>query len=614
MPALKLGKNMDSFTAQRHLNRATQDLSKTFQRLSSGLRINSAADDAAGLAISGKLKGNIRVYSQALRNANDAISTLNVADGALNQLDSITNRLGELANSAANGSYSLNQRISLDEEAKALTDEFNRIVNSTKFNKRTVLDQSMSDVRIQLGYGLNESISIALAEKLKRTANTELDFTSSTTATGAISFAKSGDFNGDGRDDIVIAQSLGGISVRLGQSDGTFGAATIYNSGTSPTAVEVADLNGDGRLDIISQTTSTTRYYIGNGDGTFAAATSLTSAASGTGVVAADINGDGAKDIVVRETGALRVFLNQGNGTFDGGSSYTRSVGTATTAMVAGDFNGDGRDDIATLGGTTLYTLLGQANGSLSTEQSYTSGGSVVGGLATGDLDHDGSLDLVVAIGAVTTNSVKIFNGVGDGSFSAGNTHSMNSSSQIAVADVSGDGNLDIIGNQGSLLKNDGSGGFSSVTYNGSPNVAHNRISTGDYNGDGMIDILLPSTSSGTLTGFIADTDYTTEIQRLNLTTQDEALASIDIVQELKNRLILERGAIGSSLSRLNSSLRTLGAIYENYSAAHSRITDVDVADETAKMIAAEIRQSAASAIIAQANQTPALVLQLLTA
>src|SRR5580693_958213 len=125
--SLTINTNVASLNAQRRLAESTASLQQSFERLSSGLRINTASDDAAGLAIASSLNVDSRVYSQGVRNTNDALSFYSIAEGALNSLVDITTRLKELAQQSSNGVLSFTQRKSLDAEAQALGKEYQRI-------------------------------------------------------------------------------------------------------------------------------------------------------------------------------------------------------------------------------------------------------------------------------------------------------------------------------------------------------------------------------------------------------------------------------------------------------------------------------------------------------
>ena len=131
---ISLGSNISSLQAQRRLNNSTDSLTKVYERLSSGQRINKASDDAAGLAIADSLRAQSRVASIAVRNANDGISTIAIADAALGEIGNVLSRLAELSEQSANGVYSTVQRSALSNEFVALGSEIERIANTTEFN------------------------------------------------------------------------------------------------------------------------------------------------------------------------------------------------------------------------------------------------------------------------------------------------------------------------------------------------------------------------------------------------------------------------------------------------------------------------------------------------
>jgi flagellin len=157
---IKIGKNILAENIVRNLTRNATDLSTVFERLSSGQRINKASDDPAGLAIASDLQVRTRIINQGLRNVNDGISFLAIAEGGLESLTEIITRQKELAGQAANGTYSLKQRQALDNEARALTDEYNRIVATTTFNGINVF--SAGDVVVQSGIGDVETTQIGI--------------------------------------------------------------------------------------------------------------------------------------------------------------------------------------------------------------------------------------------------------------------------------------------------------------------------------------------------------------------------------------------------------------------------------------------------------------------
>jgi len=149
--AITLGTNIASLQAQRRLGIATDALGSTYERLSSGQRINKASDDAAGLAIADALKADQRIAGVAIRNANDGISTIAIADSALGEIGNVLSRLSELSEQSANGTYSISQRSALQNEFTALGSEIERIAVTTEFNGVKLLSGGAS-VLLQVGF------------------------------------------------------------------------------------------------------------------------------------------------------------------------------------------------------------------------------------------------------------------------------------------------------------------------------------------------------------------------------------------------------------------------------------------------------------------------------
>ncbi len=159
--ALSIRTNIDSLVAQSNLRTSSNELSKSFERLSSGLRINSASDDPAGLALSAKLEADTRIATVAIRNANDGISVANVADSALSEVGNILNRMLELATQSANGTLVTSQRSALSSEFLALGSEIDRIAKTTTFNNISLLSNGRS-FAIQVGFDSSANSQITI--------------------------------------------------------------------------------------------------------------------------------------------------------------------------------------------------------------------------------------------------------------------------------------------------------------------------------------------------------------------------------------------------------------------------------------------------------------------
>lgn len=166
---LVINTNVASLNAQRQLVKSGDDMTTAMERLSSGRRINTAADDAAGLAISNRMTSQIRGLNQAIRNANDGISLIQTAEGALDETTNILQRIRELAIQSANGIYNAENRATLDAEVQQLILELDRISQTTTFNGQTLLDGSLGEVELQVGSASEETIGISIQAMDART-------------------------------------------------------------------------------------------------------------------------------------------------------------------------------------------------------------------------------------------------------------------------------------------------------------------------------------------------------------------------------------------------------------------------------------------------------------
>src|SRR5687767_8858058 len=159
--SLRIQNNVEAFNAQRNLVGNSDRLSKAMEKLSSGYRINRASDDAAGLAISEKLRGQIGGLSQASRNAQDAVSLVQTAEGALNEVHSMLQRVRELAVQYKNGTLSTNDRLSIQSEVNQLKAEIERIGTDTEFNSIELLNSASTTVSFQVGAADAQQITVS---------------------------------------------------------------------------------------------------------------------------------------------------------------------------------------------------------------------------------------------------------------------------------------------------------------------------------------------------------------------------------------------------------------------------------------------------------------------
>lgn len=641
MTGIAIGTNISSLRAQRQLGDASAQVSKVFERLSSGQRINRASDDAAGLAISTDLNTRTRVFTQALRNINDGQSLLAIADSTVEQLTNIVTRVRELSEQSANGTFSNTQRKSINDEAQALAKEYQRITQSASFNGTRLFDGSLANgLQLQLGYGSDGSILSSLGGKLGNGTFT------TTTYLGVDDYSSevaSGDLNGDGILDIVTSVygvATGSIAVRLGNTDGTFGTETIYAAeGSSSRAIALGDINGDGILDVASSGVQGGAGHVsirlGRGDGTFG--TLAEYSAEGTNsesVLLRDLNNDGNLDLVTAGVGAgagrASVRLGNGNGTFNGITSYLMESGNTYSATLA-DLNNDGIQDLLTVGdggGSGRLTVrLGVGDGTFGASTSYVNSSLNDYAVAVGDLNGDGILDVVTAGNNGSTAAAYIRLGTGSGSLSSATTFRTRNdynSFTLSLGDFNGDGNLDLVtggdripGGWLAVGLGSGNGTFSSIisaTISGSETVYGSTV--GDFNGDGVLDFILVGDSDTTVEKAFVYTSGTRDgispMLNFSLSSQSDALQSMALLDRNLSSLAKQRGVIGAFQSRLISAANTVRTTAENYETAGARIVDADVAEESAALIRSQVLQQAATSVLAQANQGPALVLKLL--
>jgi flagellin len=242
--------NLASLNSQRNLTTSQASLSTSLQRLSSGLRINSAKDDAAGLAISERFTSQIRGNTTAARNANDGISLAQTAEGGLSTAGDLLQRIRELAVQSANGTNSDSDRKSIQGEVSALSQELNRVANTTQFNGQNVLDGSLTASQFQVGANANQTINVGVqSAKATDIGNNTLAGVYGNTA-GSANLATNTAANGVTAQTLTVTSGSGtstAVDVKLADSAKKIAASVNALSGTSgvtATASTTATLSG----------------------------------------------------------------------------------------------------------------------------------------------------------------------------------------------------------------------------------------------------------------------------------------------------------------------------------------------------------------------------------
>jgi flagellin-like hook-associated protein FlgL len=628
--AITLGNNIPSLKALRELDKGTKAISKTFERLSTGLRINSASDDAAGLAISSSLMADVRIYSQGLRNISDGIGILDVAVGALEQLSIIATRQLELAEQSANGAYSNQQRTALNNEAQALNREYNRIVQTTSFNGERIFTTNGKSLGIFAGTESDALTTFDLGSELNQTVGTGTFGTGLTLThpSGTSSYAtRFIDINNDGNLDAINGSILNpSLSIAFGNGDGTFENEQAMPLALRARGIAGGDVNADGITDLviggILSTNNQAAIYLGNGDGTFRLdGLYLSNGAEGSNdrssIQLVDFNNDQKLDISIanNESGSVGILLGNGDGTF--GSVRTAFVGGTVYEHAIGDVNGDGVLDllIPRRGANDVVLMYGNGDGTFSTQTTF-SVSNFAGGAGIGDLNNDGKNDLVLA--SRNDATLYIHYNLGNGSFSTAQTLSTGTNAQeIKITDLNGDGALDIA-NLGrtngtvSFFLGTGTGSFSPRTTVSSGATVSQTFDLGDINNDGALDLLVASESTGDYFSFLALTQEVPTQSYVDISTMTLAKQSIDLFQEDLRRVSAEIGVIGAHRSRLETQYSAMTQMRDQYQIAESRVMSSDVAVDAAELTRLTIIRQLGVSLLAQNKLDAQLVLTLL--
>ncbi len=357
--AQAINTNVLSLNSQRNLSKSQSSLATSLQRLSSGLRINSAKDDAAGLAISDRMTSQIRGLGQAARNANDGISLSQTAEGALAQTGDLLQRMRELSIQSANATNSASDRQAIQAEVNQLVSEVDRVAGTTEFNGIKLLDGSFSSQSFQVGANSNQTIGVSISgAAAKDLANYTIDAKSSTTAnkgTGAVSAlaASAGAaFSVIAAQTLTISGSAGNTTVSVANKSSAAEVATSINDASASTGVTAK-----------ASTSLTLSGLVASGTVSF----NLSSGNSDTGAVAG-VNTTISAAVTTSDLSALVTEINKSTGktgvTASGsGASITLTQADGKTVNIADFANTDATGNLTVkgTGNTTGVALVATA-------------------------------------------------------------------------------------------------------------------------------------------------------------------------------------------------------------------------------------------------------------
>ncbi len=570
---MRIQHNIMAMNAYRNLGSNNSALSKNLEKLSSGYRINRAGDDAAGLAISEKMRAQITGLGVAQKNAEDGISLVQTAEGALTEVHDMLNRMAELATQSANGTYeSETDRSQLQKEVNQLKDEINRIADSANFNGIKLLDGSLSGGSEYANVTMSNSKAVK-GEYSLNAAGAVNNFRD----LGADDIGKSLNYNvtwvdGNGKEQTTT------VSLTYhGDQSGIDNSTVTKNYFTDNTGSKYYLSTATGNLTAADLTTAILNSL--KADDTFSANFDVSTSANGTLYMKAKVEGSAGAEV----TGAN--FTNNFTDAFVNSAGFqnpTTGAGQATTTVQSYDAlqkfdlakmtdklaaSTDEMDDLMAkvfeLNGHKF--LLLDSTDDLSNDTKKALDGDINLITTDGTLDQDAARLVATEITRVTGMQTEV--------------PKANDTSRDVVA-------TDII-------------------------FSNDKLSQGG----GTLDLQIGDTSDdfNQLSVAIEDTHVESlGLADLDIGDAEGAKAAIDIIKAAVNKVSDIRGTLGATQNRLDHTINNLSVMEENIQNAESSIRDTDVAEEMMDYTKNNILIQSAQAMLAQANQVPQGVLQLL--
>lgn len=602
--SLVVNTNIAAINSQRHLGKVNSKLAKSLERLSSGLRINKASDDAAGLAIAAKLGSQVKGLNQAIRNANNAITLVQTAEGGLNTITNILHRLRELAVQSSSDDNTSSDRANLATEADSLVAELTRQANVAEYNTSPLLNGSFSDKYFQVGANYSQNITFTIGDARAKSIGGRAQY-SADIANGTIN-ALNANF---GASEVKV----NGYGVAATSSaDDQYSVLEIMSNSVANVA---AGNSGVHSMIINDQAIA---YTLSNGD----------TAASVVDIIVSAINGASITNVSAFTIGStwgiratngvdLELAVQSAMALSAVGMNSMASIFGSTAATSAADqitYNGQS----SAVAKAVAINAVKASSGVTATAQANTvtgSGAVAAGTISSGDVYING-----VNIGAVTVtasdNTGALVSAINSVSSSTGVTAETDTEGKLVLTASDGR-NISVTTKDSSVWGylnletdsriNNTSVYRSTVQLNDDEEIALSGTLADLY--DGSNDYTKTTDTSNT----IAVDETTYNISSLSISTQSSAQAAILTIDAALDDVNGLRADIGAIQNRLEFTVANLEIASENMSASESRIVDADFAAETATFTKNQIMVQAATAILAQANTLPQLALQLLS-
>ncbi len=614
--------NIPSLNAQRNLNESQNSLSTALERLSTGLRINSAKDDAAGLAISSRFTTQINGLNQAVRNANDGISLAQTAEGSLNATSESLQRIRQLALQSGNSTNSSSDRAALNAEASALLAEVQRVAQTTQFNGTNLLDGSFTNGQFQVGANAGQTIGFGIGG-----AGTDLLGAYQSTGTAVSANAFDGDSFTINGTEVGVSTAGTGNGVT---AESAAAKATTINAKASETGVTAtANTTLQGSTPLVGVGLNNGELVINS--------VSIGSIASDTNAVVQGRNARDAINAVSNQTGVIAttdantgaLTLNATDGrditlTTSGTDAGTRQIATQNIQNAIGLDVSDGVS--ATVNEKVTLTFDADVEGS---------GTGIKAGATSGDGDtiaiggqtyqfvtdatyvSSGNVAVVVGAGGTAALSITALEGAIDTERAAGRstveTGTKTATSLVLDSTVLGINTVAAAGAIAEATSTNAGAITSAVTTAGVlPADDADGVTT---RGTITLSSAANFTLGGTDLAHAGMTGASSTLAKLNtvdISTLQGANDAISILDGALSQVNSIRGDLGAIQNRFEATISNLSITSENLSAARGRILDADFAQESATLSRSSILQQAGISVLAQANSLPQQVLSLL--
>ncbi len=581
--------NLAAMNTYNKLTANNAATSKSLEKLSSGLRINRAGDDAAGLAISEKMRGQIRGLDQASSNAEDGVSLIQTAEGALSETQSILQRMKELATQAANDTNTDSDRAEIQKEINQLTSEINRIGNTTEFNTQKLLQgdgkQNLQNTSIaSLATDVSFTSGTTAVTQASQTTSFALIDSTAAGSAGSVKYTIAGQ-------ELTINFAYDAAKTSGSASVGTATGTTVTITTNGLAAASVDDKVAEALNSMIKANDSLKGKY--------------QASASGSTVTLAAVAGsaaDGKDGNIGTASGTTAGALAAGG---------TASVGTTTYTQATATFNVTGIDtdaEIKTLVGKGFTVNGQQVEFYNSDEGSYTGsaiGVSISAALAAGATQDTVLADTITATLSSKLDGVKVANAAGVITFTDNTYLGKDGNGKMSVSDGG-------VQEKYQATFQVGANTNQSMTVE-IQDMRSKALTVAGTTASGTVTASNGTVANYTAVSGVSDGTSNTNVEfALDVSSYEKATAAISVLDDAIQSVSAERSKLGAYQNRLEHTITNLTNTSENISSAESRIRDVDMAKEMMSYQKNNILAQAAQSMLAQANQQPQNVLKLL--